>query len=422
VPPAVNPFFHRGPVRDPAYFFGRAREAAYIAELLRAGQSVALHGQRRFGKTSLLFHLSHPEISVTYGLGPQTTRWAYLDGGALDGLDEEWFYGAVDRALGGDADAVPYARFVDRLRALQSQNLRLIIALDEFELIARNERFGMTLFNHLRALAAQHPVQFITASRDPLLQITFAHRDTVSSPFFNIFAPVTLPLFTEAEALELLATLSARSGQPFSSELAAAILALSGPHPLFLQVAAYRTFAAEALSAEVRAQILSDLEPHLTYYWSALDPEAQYALAALPLFEAGNRSPALARLALAGLLHNGRYLGGALAEFVSGGRAKVDGLLRGGPFLLDARRGLAAAHGAPVHLTPTEFALLRLFLEHPGQVLTAEDLEAALWPGEASPDPERARGVVKKLRAALGGAGEAIVNRRGQGWALEAGS
>jgi hypothetical protein len=76
-------------MRAPAYFFGRAREAAYLAELLRAGQSVALYGQRRFGKTSLLFHLAHPEISVTYGLGPQTTRWAYLDGGALDGLDEE---------------------------------------------------------------------------------------------------------------------------------------------------------------------------------------------------------------------------------------------------------------------------------------------------------------------------------------------
>lgn len=93
-----------------------------------------------------------------------------------------------------------------------------------------------------------------------------------------------------------------------------------------------------------------------------------------------------------------------------------------GPFLLDTRRNLAAAGGALVHLTPTEFAALRLFLERPGQVLTPEDLEAALWPGEVSPDPERARGVIKKLLSALGQAGEAIVNRRGQGWVLEAGA
>ena len=51
--------------------------------------------------------------------------------------------------------------------------------------------------------------------------------------------------------------------------------------------------------------------------------------------------------------------------------------------------------------------------------LAAEAIEAALWPDEVSPDPERARGVIKKLRAALGPSGEAIVNRRGQGWALE---
>ena len=81
-------------------------------------------------------------------------------------------------------------------------------------------------------------------------------------------------------------------------------------------------------------------------------------------------------------------------------------------------RGLAAVCGKPVHLTPTEFAALRLFLGRPGQIVTPEDMESALWPGEIAPDPERARGVVKKLRAALGPAGKAIVNSRGQGYLL----
>ncbi len=421
----INPFFHRGPVRDPAYFFGRREEIHFITELLRAGQSVSLSGPRRFGKTSLLFHLAHPDIARAYGLGPDSTRWVYLDGGMLDGLDAEWFYGAVDRALGGEADAVPYSRFMENMRSLAAQKLRLILALDEFELIAANPHLGPALFNHLRGLAAQFPLQFITASCDPLGQLTFAHRETLSSPFFNIFAPAQLGLLTRAEAVDLLATLSARHGQPFASETVEFILQLAGPHPLFLQVAGYRAFFIGQTSPDnlpyeahptIRAQVLADLEQHLLYYWHNLDPEAQYALAALPLFDQTAPSPILEHLSTAGLIYQGNYLGSALETFVR--RQKVEGLRQGRSFLLDTRRGLAAAYGQPIHLTPTEFAALKLFLERPGQIVTPEEIEAALWPGEIAPDRERARGVIKKLRAALGEAGDAIVNRRGQGWLL----
>jgi hypothetical protein len=268
-------------------------------------------------------------------------------------------------------------------------------------------------------------LQFVTASRDPLLHITFAHPDTLSSPFFNIFAPLQLPLFSEAEAADLLTRLSARAGQPFAPELVSALIAFVGPHPLFVQVAGYRAFAAsqdlsgslrENLTGLLRSQIRADLESHLQYYWNNLSAEDKYTLAALPLLKDAP-SPASERLTKAGLLCEGNYLGAALEEFV---RAQnVDGLLQGGPFLLDTRQAQAAAHGQALHLTPTELAALKLFLEHPKETLTAEAIEAALWPGEIAPDPERARGVVKKLRAALGEAGEAIVNRRGQGWALE---
>ena len=430
VPTDTNPFFHRGPVREPAYFFGRVREMEFAADLLRQGQSVAVSGPRRIGKTSLLFHLAQPEVAAAHGLGPEAARWVYLDGGMLDGLDEEWLYGAVDRALGGDADAVPYGRFVERLRALAAPppaGQRLILALDEFELIAANPRLGPALFNRLRGLTAQYPLQFITAARDPLWQLSFAHRETLSSPFFNIFAPLPLGLFSDEEAGALLDTLSARGRKAgFAAETVAFILALAGPHPLFLQVAAYRTFAAlgghagkkltDEMMAAIRTQVLADLESHLSYYWNNLDAEAQYILAALPLLERDVRTDALARLETAGLVRAGNYLGSALEEHVR--RQKLEGLQQAGPFLLDTRRGLAAVGGQQVHLTPTEYAALRLFMEHPGRVLTPEDIEAALWPGEISPDPERARGVVKKLRAALGPGGEAIVNRRGQGYLL----
>jgi hypothetical protein len=421
----INPFFNRGPVRDPAYFFGRVEERAFVAELLRGGQSVAVSGARRLGKTSLLFHLVHPDVASGLGLGPATTRWVYLDGGALDGLDEEWLYGMVDRVLGGEADAVPYGRFVERLRSLAAQGLRLVLALDEFELLAANARLGPALFNRLRGLAAQLPIQFMTSSRDPLVELTFAHPETLSSPFFNIFAPLHLAPLAEDAALHLLGELSSRGARPFGAATVAKLRELAGPHPLFLQVAGYRAFAAfpdgggeldPKVWAAVRAQTLADLEPHLRYYWSNLDAASQYALAVLPLLGREGRSPLLAGLEAAALVRGSAYLGDALETFVR--RQPVDGLLQGGSFLLDVRGGQALARGAPLHLTPTELAALRLFLEHPGQLLTPEAIEAALWPDEFAPDPERARGVVKKLRAALGPDGEAIVNRRGQGYLL----
>jgi transcriptional regulator with XRE-family HTH domain len=424
-PAPPNPFFHRGPVRDSAYFFGRVRELRFIVDLLCQGQSVAVNGPRRFGKTSLLFHLAHPDVAAMHGLGADTTRWVYLDGGTLDGLDEQWFYGAVDHACGGEEDAVPYSRFVERLRGLAAQGIRLILAIDEFELLAANSHFGQGLFNRLRGLAAQFPLQFITASKDPLVELTFAHRETLSSPFFNIFAPLHLGLLVESEAQNLLVMLSTRGGRPFAPDTLAYLLDLAGPHPLFLQVAGYRAFAAlddgqGALDAEararVRSQTLADLEAHLRYYWSSLDSEAQHTLAALPLHPKEGRSPAIDRLAAAGMLRGSGYLGGALEAYVR--RQKVDGLLQGGPFIIDLRRGQAAVRDRAVHLTPTELAALKLFLERPGQLLTPEEIESALWPDEIAPDPERARGVVKKLRAALGPDGEAIVNRRGQGYLL----
>jgi hypothetical protein len=427
---ASNPFFHRGPVRDPAYFFGREHETSFVADLLRQRQSVAVSGPRRVGKTSLLFHLAHPEIAGSYRLGPDSTCWVYVDGGMLDGLAEEWFYGAVDRALGGEADALPYPQFVVRLRDLAAQNLRVILAIDEFELIAANPLFGRELFNRLRGLMAQFGLQCVTASKTPLVDLTFAHSETLSSPFFNMFAPLHLPLFTEDASMHMLATLSVRSGHPFTSQTLRLLYDLTGPQPLFLQVAGYRAFAmlvtepgqvelSASAFATVRSQTLTDLEPHLRYAWNTLDPQAQYTLAALPFLTTERATQPIKQLMLDGLLHNATYVGSALEDFVR--RQPVAGLLQMGDFVLDTRRGLAAVRGRIVHLTPTELGTLRLFLEHPGQLLTPAMLEAGLWPDEIAPDPERARGVVKKLRAALGPAGNAIVNRRGQGYLLATG-
>jgi len=420
----TNLFFHRGPVRDPAHFFGRKQESAQLFDLLSRGQSVSISGQRRLGKTSLLFYAANPEVASKYGLDAAQTRWVYLDGGMLDGLEEEAVYGAIDRGLhGSEPESVPYANLVGHVRALAAQNLRLIVVLDEFEIFAENVQFQPRLFNRLRGLAAQFPVQFVIASKEPLARLSFANPAVVSSSFFNIFAPFRLPLFERQEAVEMLTELSTRSGSGFQADTLTFLLELVGPHPHFLQVAGYHAFGLQhkgTLTPEARSavteQTFEELEGHLEYYWRDLSAEEQYTLAALPLTAFEGYSPVIARLADSGLVYENGYLGSVLRDFVA--RQSVDGLLRHGAFAMDERRRLLTVDGKLKHLTPTEFAALRLLLQNPGRLVTPEDIEAGLWPDDLAPDPERARGIMKKLRTALGEAGEVIVTQRGQGYSL----
>ena len=66
-----NPFFHRGPIRQRDCFFNRHHEVGQALGLLSSLQNVALIGQRRIGKTSLLFHLANPAIHADYGVPGQ---------------------------------------------------------------------------------------------------------------------------------------------------------------------------------------------------------------------------------------------------------------------------------------------------------------------------------------------------------------
>jgi hypothetical protein len=420
----TNLFFHRGPIREPEYFFGRTQELAQLFNLLMRGQSVSISGQRRLGKTSLLFFAMNPETSLKYGLDTAQTSWAYIDGGMLDGLPEESVYGAIYRTLKNTgSEAIQYEDLLHHLQTLGVKKQRLIIVFDEFEIFTENERFQPRMFNRLRGLATQLPVQFLIASKDPLAKLTFSNPEVISSSFFNIFAPFQLSLFQEQEAISMLASLSERSGQAFQADTIDFLLELVGPHPHFLQVAGYHTFELQSqgvLSAKgyaaVKERTLKELEGHLEYYWRNLSDEEQYILATLPQIDFDSYSPALAHLFDYGLLYKDNYLGLLLKQFV--GHQSVPGLLCHGAFVMDERRRLITVDGKLVHLTPTEFAALRLLLQNPGHLLTPENIEANLWPDEIAPDPERARGIMKKLRSTLGEAGEALVTQRGQGYRL----
>ena len=77
--------------------------------------------------------------------------------------------------------------------------------------------------------------------------------------------------------------------------------------------------------------------------------------------------------------------------------------------------------GAAVALGPTEFRLLRHFLEHPGRVFSRERLLDSVWPHDSEIDERTIDVHVRRLRRALNEGGEPDLIRtvRSAGYALD---
>ncbi|MDX1691823.1 MAG: response regulator transcription factor [Acidimicrobiia bacterium] len=91
-----------------------------------------------------------------------------------------------------------------------------------------------------------------------------------------------------------------------------------------------------------------------------------------------------------------------------------------GPLRLDTARHRVSVEGAPVDLTNREFALLRYFMLHPGEVLAAERLLDHVWDEHIDPFTNTVRVTISNLRRKLAAAGldDAIETVVGSGYRL----
>ena len=70
---------------------------------------------------------------------------------------------------------------------------------------------------------------------------------------------------------------------------------------------------------------------------------------------------------------------------------------------MDPVRHRVARAGSPVALGPTEFRLLRHFLEHPGRVFSREQLLDAVWPHDNEIESRTVDVHIRRLRKAING-------------------
>jgi hypothetical protein len=437
----TNPFFHRSLIRNPTYFFGRQRELAEILHLINNGQSLAIVGPRRIGKSSLLLHLSRPEVLAAHGLDPQRFCCIYASGESWSSLQPERLFSRLsimvrqqltlaypDLLLSVDSERACHADLERMLEAVRMQGIQIILLLDEMESFCANPALDASVFARLRALADSGGIVYVTASTQPLIAITGVVPGQLHAPLFNIFAQVRLRLLEQADAATLLQELSTRGGMPFTPAQQSDLLDLAGFHPMLLQIAAYHAYALAVEPVDdpevgLRQRFLEEAETHWRYFWETLSEADRRLLALLPILSTGDPA-GLQRLYNAALIIRQAggvgYLSQAFQQFV--GRQQVAGLLQAPPLTLAPTYRIALLRGRSLTIPPAEYALLTYLVERAGQVVASEELEQLWPPGHGRAQSDQLKTALRALRRLLGSDATCITNVRQLGYAFMPGA
>ena len=241
---AQNPFHWRGTVTEAEAFVGREAEMRSILVRLSSLGCISIVGDRRIGKSSLLYQVSRRAAEA---LGA-ACRPVYVDllsakHHSLDGLLTTIHHALTGEqvALLGWTPAEKLASLVTTVRKVRGAGLLPVIFLDEFECVgARPQEFGDDLLESWRSLGNDRQIAFVTSSAQSLDRVT--QESGLTSSFYNIFAQSRLGEFTEAEARAFAE--NARQVGDFAAGDDALLLRVGGQHPLRLQVTAWHLFEA----------------------------------------------------------------------------------------------------------------------------------------------------------------------------------
>jgi len=288
-----NPYLNRSMIRSVGDFHGRVQVIQRL--MARIGsptpQSVSIVGERRVGKSSLLWHIAQPEIHARYLDHHERYIFLLLDFQRQQYLDQSGFcrvFGEhLQEATNGETPIPEDFTQLERvIQDLARADRRLVCLCDEFETVTRNTGFGPEFFGFLRSMANTYPVAFVTASRRDLQSLCHT-REIAESPFFNIFSQVPLGPLRPAEIKQLVCEPSATAGlplEPYQQQ----IFGLSGYLPFFAQIASSSAF--ECLMEDEDQQLdnqlleqrfLEEASSHFHYLWENFDTGERAVVRAL---------------------------------------------------------------------------------------------------------------------------------------------
>ncbi len=299
-----NPFSFGNPVNDPDRFYGRKREIRQITDRLlsSAFESTSVVGERRIGKTSLLKYLATPQVAEEIGLDPDYYVIVYVDFQGCVKITPARFWSRILRRVArkladdelatmakelGQQEEIDQFDLEDLFFEIEDLNQKLILLMDEFEYVTRNENFDLDFFAGLRALAIHFPLSLITATRKPLVDL--CHSTAIQgSPFFNIFASLILKPFQPDETLLMIDELLTGSGVEFSEADKKRIKEYADGHPIYIQMMGYYYYegyqmglSGKDLHNHAQENFLLQAKPHFEYQWNHSDEREKITLLTL---------------------------------------------------------------------------------------------------------------------------------------------
>lgn len=277
-----SPFTHRKIIRTPEDFIGRRDTLLWMLSRLDNTvdevDCISITGERKIGKSSLVYALTYKEIQEKYLSAPEEFSFIYFDlqKKALFPSPECFFAEVMKQVqqhlkepVETRLSRIDYREFDRFLQELDLKNKKIVFLFDEFETLCVPP-FDADFFNYLRSVVAQFKIGYITTSREPLDSLC-ASRKIQSSPFFNYFTTYNLELFNPNETLSLFKMGEDRTGVKFTGSEQKAIIAIAGHHPFFLQIACNLVFIQKQQGVKfskkkLQEDFLREAESHFKYY------------------------------------------------------------------------------------------------------------------------------------------------------------
>ena len=191
-------FLLNEPPSTPEDFYGREHERHRLIERTRKKAATSLVGPRLIGKTWLLHYL---KLVAPEQLGSHF-RIGYLDASSIIDSSVATFTEEALRQLGLPAPNVSKG-LVDLHYGIRKlpPGCVPVLGIDKFEsIVSKHTAFTETFYHELRALSQS--LVLIVITRKPLFDTfsaTNAWPDELTSPFSNIFEPLTLRPFNRKE-------------------------------------------------------------------------------------------------------------------------------------------------------------------------------------------------------------------------------
>jgi|GEM_PF-1383476 len=274
----VNPFDYGTPV-SPERFYGRKQAILEVKNRIGAisAQSINIVGMRRNGKTSLLrlirerteIFFQPQQKPLIVALDLQTPKF-HTPKGIIEGLRREILKQTGTEPWRQDANDDPF-EVEDGFIWLRDRGYRLIVILDEFEVIIRRLELFQEWGEDWRAKASAGMLAMVIASKRPLSEDWKTRFPTSSFP--NIFSAEFLGALEEEYWQDLVKDGFIQSGEMdvVPDRLIDWIDELTGGLPFYVKMAA-SMFWQYGDYEEARTKFIYQATPRFKELWDDLTP------------------------------------------------------------------------------------------------------------------------------------------------------